>query len=245
MAYYRYFYKPKQGSLGEFLSIYSLRKGNKFKVIQIGANDGITNDPIHKFIKRDRWKGVLLEPQPTVYTDYLKPIYAKNEGLEPVCAAIGVEDGKEKLYKIAFSDMRWATGLASLSKSKVEELFENGVVEKNCKKFGIEIPKNPEDQITYELVDVISPQTLMNRYGIDEIDLLLVDAEGFDLEVIDMFEVQKTQPKAIIFENVNLDPEKMASSYAMLRKEGYALKEFGRDTLAVLNPDQELARLLA
>lgn len=242
MAYYNHLYKPKEGSLSEFLSQYSLSKKGEFTVIQIGANDGITNDPIHKFIKRDRWKGVLLEPQPYVFNTFLKRIYQKNEGLHPVCAAIGRKDGKQKLYKIGFSDMRWATGLASFSKEKIEELFENGIVEKNCKKFGIQIPEDPSERISYELVNVLSPKTLRDTYGIRKIDLLQIDAEGFDLEVIAIFDIPTSKPGAIIFENVNHSPEELETCYQMLRGQGYCLKVIGRDTLAMLNPSQEFER---
>ncbi|NVJ87538.1 MAG: FkbM family methyltransferase [Algoriphagus sp.] len=242
MAYYQYFYRPKKGSLSEFISEYSLSKKGDFTVIQIGANDGITNDPIHKFIKRDRWKGVLLEPQPAVFHQYLKKIYQKNHELHPICAAIGEKDGKQKLFKIGFSELRWATGLASFSKEKVEELFEIGVVEKNCKKFGLSIPSNKEERISHELVDVISPDTLIKRFKIERIDLLQIDAEGYDLEVIKIFDIEKTQPRAIIFENENLPKEELEECYQLLKSNNYRLQKFGRDTLAMLNPPKEFER---
>lgn len=236
-SYYKFLYRPKQGTLSNFLSNYSLYKKANFIVVQIGANDGITNDPIHKFIKRDNWRGVLLEPQPYVYNNFLKKIYKKNKGIYPLCAAIGAEDGFQKLYKIAFSNMRWATGLASFSKEKIEELFENGVVEKNCKKFGIEIPKEPEQRISYEIMEVICPQTLIKKYGIKNIDLLQIDAEGYDLEVIRLFDIKTIKPNAIVFENINHSKQILTECYEMLRENGYFLKEFGRDTLAIIHPE--------
>jgi FkbM family methyltransferase len=233
LFYYKNLYSPKKGSLPDFLSQYSQSKEGNFFVIQVGANDGITHDPIHKFIKRDRWKGVLLEPQPDVFRESLSKIYKNHPGLTPLCAAIGNEDGSQKLYKIGFSTMRWATGLASFSKEKIEKLFEDGIVQKNCEKNGLEIPSDPAKQITYEEVQVISPETLLKTYAINKIDLLQVDAEGFDLEVIRMFDVKKNKPNAIIFENENLNPEDLEECYQLLRSEKYNLKEFGRDTLAV------------
>lgn len=233
LSFYKYFYTPKKGSLSDFLSQYSASKKGDFNVIQIGANDGITHDPIHKFIKRDRWKGVLLEPQPEVFRESLSKIYKNHPGLHPICAAIGYEDGSQKLYKIGFSSMRWATGLASFSLEKIQKLFEDGIVHKNCQKLGIEIPTDPAKQITSEEVKVISPTTLLKSYGISKIDLLQVDAEGFDLEVIRMFDIPKTKPNAIIFENENLNPKDLAECYDLLKKEGYQLGEFGRDTLAL------------
>ena len=200
IGFYRNFYNPKKGSLSDFLSQYSKSKPGNFTVVQIGANDGITHDPIHKFIKRDDWKGVLLEPQPDVFNEFLTKIYAKNKGIHPLCAAIGEKDGTQPIYKIGFSSMRWATGLASFSKEKIEMAFEDGIVASNCKRFGIEIPSDKSQWISHEDVQVIAPATLIQTYGLQHIDLLQIDAEGYDLEVIRIFDIPKTRPQAIIFE---------------------------------------------
>ncbi|WP_057939994.1 FkbM family methyltransferase [Algoriphagus resistens] len=240
ISFYKYLYHPQKGSLSEFLSSYSLSKKGDFYVIQIGANDGITHDPIHKFIKRDRWKGVLLEPQPEVFRNELSKIYKKNKGLYPICAAIGKKDGFQTLYKIGFSEMRWATGLASFSLEKIEDHFRNGLVQKNCKKYGLEIPSDPKQQIVAVDVEVISPQSLINKYNISKIDLLQIDAEGYDLQVILIFDIANTNPEAIIFENENLDPDSLESCYDLLRKNNYILKEFGRDTLALKSSNTEM-----
>ncbi len=236
IGFYKYLYQPKKGSLSDFLSQYSASKKGDFFVVQIGANDGITHDPIHKFIKRDRWSGVLMEPQPTVFRESLSKIYQNHKGLHPLCAAIGEKDGSQKLYKIGFSEMRWATGLASFSLNKVKEHFEEGVVQKNCEKYGIELPKDPAQQISYENVKVISPDTLMDTYSISKIDLLQIDAEGFDLEVIRIFDIKKTKPQAIIFENENLKKEDLQNCHDLLEQNGYKTQKFGKDTLALKTP---------
>ncbi len=233
IGFYKYLYQPGKGSLSEFLSAYSLSKKGDFTVIQIGANDGITHDPIHKFIKRDAWKGVLLEPQPYVYQRFLKKIYAKNKGIKTVCAAIGEKDGTQDIFKIGFSDMRWATGLASFSREKVEKAFEDGIVAANCSKFGIAIPKDKYGWISKEKVEVISPQTLIKRYGIRNIDLLQIDAEGYDLEVIRIFDLPRTQPSAIVFENVGLTKTDYDSCLSLLHAHGYFTQEFGPNTLGL------------
>lgn len=233
IGFYRYLYKPKESSLSGFLNEYSLSKKAGFTVIQIGANDGITHDPIHKFIKRDKWNGVLLEPLPGVFHQYLKKIYAKDKGIKTLCAAIGERDGKQLIFKIGFSDMRWATGLTSFSKEKIEKAFEDGIVATNCSKFGFEIPKDKSKWISQEEVEVISPKTLMERFGIKKIDLLQIDAEGYDLEVIRIFDVATTQPEAIIFENVGLVKSEYASYLEKLKNQGYQIREFGANTLAL------------
>ena len=104
-GFYRYFYRPKKGSLPLLLSEYSKARSDQFTVIQVGANDGITHDPIHKFIKRDNRKGILLEPQPHLFPG-LTRLYRKNKGITILNAAIGNEDGTTLIYKIGFSDAR-------------------------------------------------------------------------------------------------------------------------------------------
>lgn len=236
LFYYRHLYKPGRGSLSEFLSEYSLAHKGDFTVIQIGANDGITHDPIHKFIKRDNWKGILLEPQPDVFNQYLKRIYAKNSGIECVCAALGEADGSQLIYKIGFSNMRWATGLTSFSREMIEKAFEEGIVKYNCDRFGLEIPKDRSKWISQEAVEVITPKTLFSRYEIRKIDLLQIDAEGYDLEVIRIFNIEETKPGAIVFENAGLQNDDYQAGLSGLHKAGYSTRKFGFNTLAVKQP---------
>ena len=235
IGYYKYLYKPKKGSLSEFLDEYSKSKIKDFTVIQIGANDGITNDPIHKFIKRDKWKGVLLEPQSYVYEHYLKRIYQRNKGIHTLCAAIGEKDGKMPLYKIGFCNMRWATGLASFYKPNVEKAFSSGLVQAKCSKYNIEIPTQ-EKRIVTEDVLVISPQSLLKENNISSIDLLQIDVEGYDYEVIKIFDVEKSKPRVIIFEHAHLSGSDMESCHEHLKRNNYTLKSFGGNTLAMLHP---------
>ena len=242
LGFYKYFYRPKTGSLSEFLSAYSLSRNGDFTVIQIGANDGISNDPIHKFIKRDNWKGVLLEPQNFVYTEFTKKIYSKNIGINVLNAAIGAEDGILPMYKIGFSTTRWATGLSSFSKNQVLKAFDNGIVAYNCKKYGETIPKDKSKWISQEKVRVISPESLIREFNIMKFDLLQIDAEGFDLEVIRIFDLNKHQPKVVIFENAGLSENDYLIALKILREAGYTTKRFGDNNLAMKQPISEFEK---
>jgi len=177
IGFYKYLYRPSRGSLNDFLDRYS-RSKKPFTVIQIGANDGLLHDPIHKFVKRDRWQGIILEPQSHIFKTYLERVYRKNPGIHTLCAAIGEEDGYRKLYKIGFTQMRWASGLASFDREQIMKAFSSGRVKEFCDRYGIEIPASPNEQIVSEVVRVVRPETLLVRYHISEIDLLIVDTEG-------------------------------------------------------------------
>ncbi|MEM6697367.1 MAG: FkbM family methyltransferase [Bacteroidota bacterium] len=244
IGFYKYFYRPSKGSLSEFLDVYSKSKKSKFTVVQIGANDGMTHDPIHKFIKRDRWRGVLLEPQKYVYDTFLKHVYQKHKEIHPIHAAIGAEDGETKLYKIGFSNMRWATGLASFDRAQIQKAFDSGLVADRCEKYQIEIPEEESKRIVAESIPVISANTLLKKYNIKQIDLLQIDTEGFDYQVIHFFDIAKNQPKAIIFENVHISKSDKADCYQLLKANEYVMKEYGSNTLAMQAPPDELSRFL-
>lgn len=239
VGFYKYLYKPKAGSIAAFLDKYS-RQTRDFFVVQIGANDGITHDPIHKFIKRDDWNGVLLEPQKWVFENSLRPIYRKNMGIMVAHAALGHEDGSQTMYKIGFSDARWATGLATFQKEILEKAFHSGHVERQTKKENITIPSDPGQQIVEEQVPTLSVKTLMEDYGITKIDLLQIDTEGFDFEIIKMFDLTAIQPGAIVFEHSHLSEADRAACQTHLEKHGYTMKAFGGNSIAVVQELQEL-----
>lgn len=237
IAFYKYFYKSKKGSLAHILSEYSKSCKGKFTVIQIGANDGITHDPIHKFIKRDNWQGVLLEPQKQVYDQFLSKIYRKNKGIITLNAALGESDGFLNLYKIGFSNSRWATGLATFDRSVLEKAFASGHVAKNAAKENIAVPDNPDEQIAVEKVPLISTKTLLSTYNIKHIDLLQIDTEGFDYEIIKLFDIPTTRPGLIVFENSHLPEKTLAEAVAFLQANHYETTTSGANTVARLLTD--------
>jgi len=230
-AYYNYLYKPKKDSLAAFLDYYSKSKNGNICVVQIGANDGISHDPIHKFIKRDRWKGVLLEPQPYVFKKYLAPLYAKDKFITTINAALGSKDESEILYKIGFSNMRWATGLATFYKQELEKNFENGSILNLCRKYGITIPTNPEEWIKTEEVKIISTESLLQSNQINHIDLLQIDTEGYDYEIIKLFNIPKHAPEVIIYEWVHLSQADQIECENYLNDIGYKTHKIGADVV--------------
>jgi hypothetical protein len=95
--YLEKFWKPKKNTLEDFLFQYSKDIAD-FSVLQIGANDGLVNDPICKLIRKEKWTGVLLEPQELVYNKYLVPLY-KNYGIYIHNHRNRYIWGKKKIYE--------------------------------------------------------------------------------------------------------------------------------------------------
>ena len=238
---YRYFYKPENGSLSDFTSRFSKSLKN-VTVVQIGANDGINNDPIHKFIRRDKWNGLLLEPQKYVYEKYLLPLYKNYNAITVINAALDNVDGFKPIYKLAVSNSRWATGLTSFNRKVLEMAIDSGSVEKQAKKEGIVLPKNKKEYISEEKVLCISPAMLLKQYKIDKLDWLQIDTEGFDYEVIKMFNIEKTSPTVISYENMNLSADDKKSCTEYLIKNNYRVRNFDGNTLAMKNPEEQFRR---
>ena len=233
--YYKKFYKPKPNTLSALIDEISKTNKTNFTVIQVGANDGINNDPIHKFIKRDNWRGVLLEPQNFAF-EQLKLVYHKDKNIIPVKVALDETDGKKILYKIAFTNARWASGLSSFNKNVLLESFENGYVQQKSLKDKITVPKDENLWIKEENIDTISPKTIIEKYKIKHIDMLMIDTEGFDYEVIKIFfNSISIKPKLIVFENFHLSQTDNLECNNFLISQNYKIEVYKGNTAAILN----------
>jgi FkbM family methyltransferase len=237
--YYNLIYKPEKGSLEDFTSRFS-KSMRKVTVVQIGANDGINNDPIHKFIRRDHWQGVLIEPQKYVFEKYLKPLHRKTKGIIVLNVGMDKKHGLKPIYKISVSNSRWATGLATFDRKILEKAINSGYVEVHAKKEGCPLPENKNEYITEELVNCISAETLLKITAIEKIDWLQIDTEGFDFEIIKMFNIDLTRPAVIVFENLHFSFPVKEECSDYLKLHGYTSRDFGANTLAMRNPPEQL-----
>lgn len=232
--YCKYLYKPRKGSLAEMINEFSRRR-TCVVFLQVGANDGFFNDPLHKFIKRYKWKGVLLEPQRYVFEQYLSRLYLSTEGVIPVNAALDYCDGEKSIYKISFSQARWATGLTSFNRSALQEAIESGHVQRCARRYGEQIPESG-DLITEEKVTCISPETLRRNYNLEEVDWLQIDAEGYDFEIIKMLDLSKMNVQVVALEHSHLSPADHEACINLLRQLNYAVKKISENTVAMKKP---------
>jgi hypothetical protein len=76
---------------------------DNFFFIQIGSNDGKTGDPIHKYIIKYDWQGILVEPVYYLYKKLLKT-YSEKNNLVFKNIAIADKEGYKKFYRIEEND---------------------------------------------------------------------------------------------------------------------------------------------
>ena len=232
LGYCRYIYKPRPGTIEVFLDEYS-RENKPVTFLQVGANDGFINDPLHIFIKRDYWNGVLLEPQPDIFREYLARLHRKRPGLTAINAALDKTDGTRSLYKLTISSERWAHGLSSFNREVLVKKIGDGSMMKNMNRQGISLPDNSDDCITSEEVATISPETLLKKFGGKTIDLLAIDTEGFDYEILKMLDLDRISPGVIIYEEALFDEKTSKECRNYLENHGYSCRSIKRDVLAV------------
>jgi FkbM family methyltransferase len=158
-------------------------------LIQVGSNDGSDNnfmeDPVRDLIEDDgRFFSVLIEPQKNEF-GRLKDNYSnQKDRIDFLNVAISHVDGPVKLYKNMDHEGTSGHSTLLLRQNDQNTLF---------------------DENHYELVDGITVSTLMKPYE-NSVDILVIDTEGFDMEIVKQFIGEKIHPKIIYFERPHPNP---------------------------------------
>lgn len=158
--------------------------------IQIGANDGVMNDPIYDFNVKNKSvvSGFVLEPLPDIYKKLVKN-YERCQNIKAVNIAIHATESEMVLYRVKEDRINdvplFARGIAS---------FDEGHWKKNSL-----IP----DSSFLEKVEVkcMSFSNFIKSNAVDRLDLLLLDTEGYDFEILMSIDFTKIRPRIIRFEH--------------------------------------------
>jgi FkbM family methyltransferase len=196
--------------------------GQEFSFIQIGAFDGITKDPLYKYIKRYGWRGVLLEPQPRP-VGQLRELYRGNSRIVIVEAALDCRSGTRTLFTVESPNVPvWARGMASF---QLQNITKNSYL----------IP-GLEANIKEILVPCIPFEDVLQQVPPGCLDLLQVDAEGADGYILSLFPYGRIKPAIIHWESKNLTKSQQEETLDMLYRYGYRFARSGEeDMLAVLD----------
>jgi FkbM family methyltransferase len=206
------------------LGHYLLRRDPEapFVFIEIGAFDGVTEDPIHDYVMRFGWRGVLLEPQLRYFTA-LQETYRDRPELVLLNAALDRTSGTRTLYRIDDPDApgmpEWAPETGSFLP---DSLLRNPGL------------PNVADRIVSEPVETITFQDVLAHAGTDQIDLIQIDAECYDAEIIEMIDFDRVRPPIIRFEHEGLSRKQYRGVTTLLCSLGYSILPELFDTVAYL-----------
>ena len=207
---------------------------NKLNIIQIGANDGKTLDPIYKKNLVHGKKILLIEPQ-KFYNEILLNNYSNFKGelnIENVAIGDGSEDLEFYILKEEYWDEyknkfgREANCVFSFNKKLLANLI--------APRLGINLSEM-DNYITSLDVDIVTLKSLIKKYNFNEIDLLQIDAEGYDFKIINS--LGDIKPKLINFESFRLSIEEWNSFKSFCAVNGYGFIQGIMDTLAILGSE--------
>jgi len=191
-----------------------------FYFVQVGAHNGITSDPFHRFlIENLAWESILIEPQ-SPCVDTLRSIYADRENIRIEHAAIGAasQSGTSShpvkrtltLYRVSDSARglpHWANQLASARREVIVSHKDR-------------IP-DIERWIEVQEVPCVELSEIVQKHGFPRVDLLASDTEGFDFEVVQQIDTLPSLPKFIYYEHLHLSSQEYSRSLQFLKDRGY------------------------
>jgi FkbM family methyltransferase len=195
--------------------------GQEFTFIQVGAFDGITADPLRRFIGRYGWRGVLVEPQPRS-AEQLRELYRDNDRVVVLQAAVDRERGRRILFTVeSDSGPVWASGMASFQR---EHIVKHAHL----------IP-GLEGMIRETTVDCVPFGDVLEQLAAGRVDLLQIDVEGADAVVLSLFPFDRVKPAIVHWEIKNLTKAEREDCLERLSGFGYRFALSGdEDMMAIL-----------
>ncbi len=200
--------------------------------VQIGAMDGVTYDPIHAFVIRLNWRGLLFEPVPDIY-DRLKQTYQNNDRLT--------------LSNIAITDYEGEIEITRMD----PQVVEDGILREGALGISTIMPEKsaftpafiPEDQqwIVEKYKRTLSVpcsrlQPLLKKHGVTQIDLVVIDTEGADWMIARQLCLETYKPRIVYLEYNHLSPYEQTACAKHFQNHGYRTyidKNNGENFLAV------------
>ena len=187
-------------------------------IIQIGANDGQRFDILGNFIKKYLPFVIFLEPIESHFNE-LKKNYSKNKNLIFENLAISVNDEINQLYKVKDDKLKYydeyVMGITSFNK---EHLIKHGIKKNHIIKVDVQS---------------ITIKNLLKKHSIKNLDLIMIDTEGYDGHiVIDFLKNIQLRP-IIIFEYIHIKNIIFEETLKILQIENYIFFKIEENVICI------------
>lgn len=203
----------------------AIKRNQDVFVLQIGANDGVHDDPVSRFIRKYRWNALLVEPVPAIF-ERLKANYRGVSGVQFANVAISDKDESRPFYFIDDPNHElpaWAGEVGSF----IRELVTEEISGRDVRGFIREIE-----------VPCLTPGTLLTQHNVKKVDIVVIDAQGYDDRILLQLPLDSIRPALIIFEHCLLTDEQRAACINFLKQHGYIIDSDRWDILATLSPSE-------
>jgi FkbM family methyltransferase len=195
--------------------------GDALTFIEVGANDGLSGDPMREYILKHPWRGVLVEPQPDVFARLQANYPAVGDRIAFENVAVSRSREPIAMYRLPLSSPKSTIGTATVASS-------------NQKIAARQLDAKLEE-LEKIMVPTASLDDLVAKHGMEKLDVLQLDTEGFDWEVLQSLDLTRTRPRLIRFEHGHLTPQTIAAMTQHLNANGYDLSFGGyeQDSVAL------------
>jgi len=214
------YWRPFPGDLDGILRKRLDRIRDQTTLVQIGSNDGVSGDPFYSIICERRFRAVLVEPVPEVFEKLLRT-HGDRDGVTCVNAAISPSGGTFPFFVVDNSDGVFPDYFDQLGS------FDRGVIERQSRDF-----PNVSNRIRQISVPCLSFSLLCENEKLARVDVIHIDAEGYDLQILDSINLNGVQNRLLIFEHSHLDLSAYRNCLKRLKTMGYTLRDCGTDTVA-------------
>ncbi len=175
--------KPGQYQIEDVMKRYISKKNGTF--FEAGANDGFKQSNTYYLEKIKRWSGVLVEGIPRIY----KKCINNRQNSSVYNYALVPPKKHGEIIKMKYS------GLMSLVEGSRGSREKD---EKHIKK-GLDVQKEVEKK--YEVkVKGVTINHILEKEGIEKIDFMSIDLEGYEYEAMKGMSIEKYKPSYILAE---------------------------------------------
>jgi FkbM family methyltransferase len=198
-------------SLLPYVVARELLKEPQLTFLQIGAFDGEGDDDLRELITRHCLRGVLVEPQPAAFAR-LQQTYHDQPQVVLLQSAIAEKQGTRPLY--------CQRGHASMAASFDRE---------HLKRHGIR-----DGEIETQNVECHTVMSALAAAQLDSVDLIQIDAEGYDWPIIRSIDFSALRPTILRFEYRNMPHRDADECLEFLASHGYRFVVEPRDIIAIM-----------
>jgi FkbM family methyltransferase len=220
-AYHYRSWHPKTWKF-DILKAYAEHKKN-VNFIQIGSNNGIDNDPIHKYIIQYEWTGLLVEPVPHLFEELKKNYDSIKERFAFENSAIAAQSGKLKFYRLKKSEVKglpiWYEQIGS---------FNKAVIEKHKNR----IP-HFDELLMEDTVHAITFKELLQKHNIQTVNFIHMDTEGYDYEILKLIPFSDLKVELLMFEHIHLSDAGFKAALALLKDNDFTIGAIDEDVIAI------------
>ena len=187
--------------------------------VQIGANDGIRDDEFRRHVGKFA-RGLMIEPQPAAYAR-LAATYEGNPTIKTMRCAVAQRSGVMTMH--AFKE-----ATENNAQLDVFSSFDLALVQKVKADYGFKSPIESFEVPALTLGDALT------EAGLERVDVMVIDVEGFDFEIVKMIDFDAMRPRVIQFEFINLDGPQLRDALRYISEKGYSVSLLRSEVIAVL-----------